>query len=575
MTIRQKALISFGAITVLAGVLIPSGWFVPLSNRTPLPPPPLSGHALVQAALFVEGLVLIWLGVRRRDLTGTGLHWSLGPQVAVEPPGERRVYGWLLAAVTLLALALRAVALDSDLWLDELTPISAYGSASAWQVAITYHSSNNHLLNTLLVKAAMAVFGEREWAIRLPAMLWGTATIPVLYWTARQALSRHASLCAALLLAVSYHHIFFSQNARGYTAYVCLSLISSVLLVKGLSENRSRVWAAYVVTAVLNFAALLISGFVFAAHIIVGGLAVFGLPSRTGERAQAFRRLFSVFAVTALLGFQLYAAVLPQMYVLMQVVYTEPTSGFSPFSLEFLAEVARGLGAGFGTGLLLGAIPLLCLAGAGYVILVRRHWVLGLALTLPCILQALLLVVQGFTFSPRFFILALPLAILVAVQAIASAAEIAARSFERAEAVSWWGRTVAVLLLSAASVAALPPYYQVPKQAYRASLAHVEAMRQPDGIVIEVHYVQAGLGYYRRRVGIAAGNTYFQARTVDALDAILAEHPGRPVWLVTTFPRALRMGVPDLDARIRRDWEVDRRFPGTIGDGDILIWRQK
>ena len=43
---------------------------------------------------------------------------------------------WLLAAVTLLALVLRVIALDSDLWLDELTPIRAYRDASAWQVML-------------------------------------------------------------------------------------------------------------------------------------------------------------------------------------------------------------------------------------------------------------------------------------------------------------------------------------------------------------------------------------------------------------------------------------------------------
>ena len=65
MTVRQKALVGFGVITVLAGVLIPREWFVPLPSRTPLPPPPLSGHALVQVALFAENVAVferVWYG---------------------------------------------------------------------------------------------------------------------------------------------------------------------------------------------------------------------------------------------------------------------------------------------------------------------------------------------------------------------------------------------------------------------------------------------------------------------------------------------------------------------------------
>ena len=552
-------------VALAAAAFIPAAWFVPLPPTQPLPPPPISGHALVRICLLIDGLVLLWLAVRERRPPRPTLRFR-------RSPGEG---GWLLVAITLLALVLRLIALNSDLWLDELTPIRAYRDASAWQVAITYRSSNNHLLNTLLVKAAIAIFGEHEWAIRLPAVLWGTATIPALYWVAREALSRHASLCAAGLLAVSYHHIFFSQNARGYSAYLFLSLVSSVLLVRGLATDSPRAWVQYVVTSVINFSVLLISGFVFAAHIIVGAIATLTRLRVAGARTVPPRRLLQVFGITAFVGFQLYAAALPQMYVLMRVVYSEATSGYSPFSMELVREVTRGLGAGFGPGLLLGAIPLVALAIVGYVILVKRHWILALALTLPLVLQAAVLLAQGLTFSPRFFILALPLAILVAVQAIVAAAEAAARMLKRDAGFARWVSTAVTVLLGAASIAALPRYYQVPKQGYRAALAYVNEAHQPKGIVIEIHYAEAGLDYYRRLTGLEGSPDYFQARTVEALDSILGAHPGRPVWLVTTFPRALRMAVPDLDARIMRDWEVDRTFKGTIGDGDIFVWKER
>ncbi len=485
---------------------------------------------------------------------------------------QRRRYVWLLAAVTLVGLVLRLVSLGSDLWLDELSPVVNSRNTTVLQVFLTRFSFNNHLLNNLLVKAAMSVFGEREWAVRLPAMLWGTATIPAMYWVSRQLLSRHASLCSALLLAVSYHHIFFSQDARGYTSYLFLSLVSSVLLVKGLRTGAPQTWTAFVLTTVLNFAALLLSGFVFAAHIIVAGLSLFRIP-QGGERSRALRRLSMVFGGTAVLGCLIYVAVVPQMLALLRPTYADPSSGFSPFSLELFRELARGIGAGFGPGWLLGAVPFLGLAAAGYVILVRRHWTLAMALTLPCLLQATFFVTLKLIFYPRMFILALPLTILVAVQAISTASDALARALKRDASLASWVRGGVVLLLCVVSVAALPRYYTTPKQPYRASLAHVESARQPDGIVIEIHYA-GGLKYYRERANVDSG-MYFQARTVETLDAIVAAHRGRPVWLVTTFPRALRSAVPDLDARIKRDWEIDRTFRGTVGDGDISVWRPK
>lgn len=475
----------------------------------------------------------------------------------------------------MLGLVLRAMALGSDLWLDEITPIFDYLHASPWQIVISYLGSNNHLLNTLLEKLSVSVFGEREWAIRLPAMVFGTVTIPALYWVARQALDRQSSLAAALLLSVSYHHIFFSQNARGYSAYLLFSLVSSVLLVKGLTRDTGRVWAAYVAAMLLNFSSLLLAGFVFAGHIVVGGLAVLVIRRQGGYWLATLRRLLGVFSLTAFLGFQLYAAVLPQMYVYAKVVYRNAGSGFSPFSKELFAEIARGLGAGFGTGLLFGAVPFLALAAAGYVILLRQNWLLTLALTLPCILQAALLLAQGFSFSPRFFILALPLAVLVVVQCLSSGSEAVARALSRGGRFGWWCRTSAVALLCLVSAAALPRYYSVPKQPYRAALEFVEQARRPDGIVIVIHVAETGFRFYGQRAHIREGTDYFYARSADVVDAILAANPGRPSLLVTTFRRALRSDVPDLDKRIARDWRIEQEFPATIGDGEIAVWRER
>lgn len=567
-----------GTVLIAIGLSLPEAWFVPLPPREALPPPAISGVLLLRLSLIIEGVALLWFGLARPHVVpGDPGHDRL---VAVhvdddtDAPERRRAYAWLLACVTAIGLGLRLISLDSDLWLDELTPILDYGHASAWQVAISYISSNNHLLNTLLEKLSMATFGEREWAIRLPAVIWGAATVPVLYWIARQAAPRYVSLSAALLLATSYHHIFFSQNARGYSGYLFFSLLASGLLVKGLRHDRTSTWALYVVATVLNVATILISAFVFAAHAVVAGMAVLRVKHENAPWVPLLKRLLVVFTLSAVLGFQLYAVVLPQMYVYMRVVYSDPSTGFSPFSREMLAELARGLSSGFATGLLFGTVPFIAIAGAGYVVLWKRNWMLAAGLTLPLILQAALLVGRSLTFSPRFFILALPLAMLVGALGIDHAAWLGARLLGRDARVGRRVTGVFVTLLTVISLASLPRYYSVPKQAYRSSLAYVESLRRPAGIVIVIQLAESGVRYYGPRYGIQNGREYFYVRTVDALDRVLVEYAGRPTWLIITLPRALRLTVPDLDARIRRDWVVDRTFPGTIGDGDITVWRE-
>ncbi len=575
MSGAHKWLAWAGVGATLLAIALPEAWYDPLPQREALPPPPFSGLMLLRIAIALQAALLLWFGLRRWGFVPAQARDSLQPRPApqAEDRTPRRIW-WLLGGITLLGLGLRVIAIDNDLWLDELSPMLDYRRASVWQVFISYISSNNHLLYTVLEKLSVLVFGEREWALRLPAVVFGTATIPVLYWVARKLMPRYASLGAALLLAVSYHHILFSQNARGYTAYVLFSLLATGWLVDGLQRDRGRTWVLYVASMAMNFASVLISGFVFFSHLLVAGAALWQVRLRGGSPAPLFRRLIGVFTITGLLGFLLYAAVLPQVYVYTVFVYADPSAGFSPFSREFVAEIARGLSAGFGPGLLLGAIPFLAIAGIGYVVLLRRNWALILALTFPGIIQAALLAIRGLAFSPRFFILALPLAVLVAVQGVIFIAELGARVLRRDASFSVRVTVLLTVVLSAVSLSALPHYYATPKQAYRSSIEYVEAARQPDELVIVIHIAELGYRYYGERYHLREGKDYFYVRSVAALDDVLAQNPGRRAWLVTTFPRALRLSLPDLDARIRRDWVAVREFPATIGDGALTVWRQ-
>src|SRR5262249_39582145 len=160
-----------------------------------------------------------------------------------------------------------------------------------------------------------------------------------------------------------------------YTAYLLFSLLASGLLARGLQEDRARDWALYVVAMLLNFASLLNSGFVLAAHLMVGAAALFIIKVRGGSPLPMLRRLRAVFTLLALLGFQLYAVILPEAYAISRVVYTDPAVGFSPFTLEFIKELARGLSAGLGAGmsigLILGGLLFLAIAGAGFLTVFR------------------------------------------------------------------------------------------------------------------------------------------------------------------------------------------------------------
>jgi hypothetical protein len=567
---RRVFLFVAGILLLLVAWRLPTAWYDTLPRAPGTPPLPFRGVELLRLTFLFEALVFFWLAARNWTFKPIPLSERLTLPLRNDAPEDLSRSSALiaLAIVTLVALLLRTYHLGSDLWLDEITPIVDYGHMPFVQVIGSYLRTNNHLLNTLLIKLMIGLFGEREWAVRLPAMLFGVATVPALYWLARLALSRWASVAAAAVLAVSYHHILFSQNARGYSAYVFFAVLTAGLLIRCLTDDRLWRWAAYAIAMLFGFASLAHMAFVFASHAIIGGVAVVMIRKRGGSGLPLLRRLAVVLGIAGFLSFQLYSAPLPEMYAVITHLYVTGGTGYSPGSAEFLREIVRGVSAGFG-----GIAPTLVVAlagAAGLAILFRLSWLLTLALALPPILTALFLAVRGLSFSPRFFLLLLPLGILT----VLAAAEMSWTRLRTAGHTTHPRRAAIVgVLLVVVSVLTLPHYYSVPKQSYRSAIAYLERIRQPEERVVVVYAAEGGFRYYTRRPTVHDPVAYHYARTLATFDSLTAAP--RSAIVVTTLPHVLRGDLPALAAEIDRDWAPVRIFPATIGGGEITVWKRK
>src|SRR5215471_7282575 len=256
--------IGFGLLLILLGGFLPTGWYDSLpKSREQLPDPPMSGAILVRLCFVRAGMM-------------GGFRLSLPERDCVRLPEPVPSLGddlshpmRFVACATAVAAVLRFHAIGSDLWLDEITTVLDYEHVSPLHVVAAYVSSNNHLLNTLLIKAMIGVAGNVEWAIRLPAVLAGIACVPAQYYLARVALARRESVLGAFLLAVSYHHIFFSQNARGYTGYLLWSMLGTALFLRAFSKGSTRYWLLYILCMFLGMATMLYTAFVVIGHMLV------------------------------------------------------------------------------------------------------------------------------------------------------------------------------------------------------------------------------------------------------------------------------------------------------------------
>ncbi|MBA3633571.1 MAG: glycosyltransferase family 39 protein [Acidobacteria bacterium] len=586
----RKIFLILAIIFILTGVFLPRDWYdvVPKSeidltwikhhdepNASPQKLPPIKGVTLLQISFVIEGLVFLWFGLKRCTYT----RLSADQLLLITTEENKNDFGttsfWLITAITVLALVLRLFRLDSELWLDEITPIFFYSPMPTLHVLTGFASANNHLLNTLLMKLAIAFFGEQEWAVRLPAAIFGVATIPVFYWLSRLILTQRSSICATLLLAVSYHHIFYSQNSRGYTMQMFFTILASWLFLKGLQKDCLKIWILYVAAMFFNMATILNSSFVIAAHLLVGAAALVIIKQRGDSPVPLLYRLIAVFGIITLLVFQLYATFIPQAYIYTQQIYSIPGNGFSPFSMEFATEMIRGISAGFGTSLIFLVFPFAAIVAAvGLVASLKRNWALTALLVLPFILTFAYLLINRLNIAPRFLLLVFPFAILVMIQGIDSVFQlIADKVSQKPNTLAAKLATAMVLLGCVVSLASLRRYYAVPKQPYRTSLAFIEARRQPGEIIIAIHHIENGYRFYAEEFNLIEDVDLFYVRSVEKLDSVLSKHGERGVYLVTTFQRSLRFTVPDLEAQIARDWEEVQVFPATLGDAEVRIWR--
>ena len=168
----------------------------------------------------------------------------------------------VVGALLLIALALRLYRLDTELWLDELLLRVRYAPIEIRQLLSTYDSQNHQPLYSILANLSFMAAGGTDWSVRLPAVLFGVASLGAMWWFGRRVTSKHEALLGVFLLTVSYHHVWFSQNARGYTTMMFLVVVATGLfrnLLEGSSHPRLYVWGYAICMALATYTHLTVA----------------------------------------------------------------------------------------------------------------------------------------------------------------------------------------------------------------------------------------------------------------------------------------------------------------------------
>ena len=296
-----------GSALALVGALVPPARLLSAlgASNTEL------GVALRQGAvLFKLGLVVLgFCIVAMRSVGGSPRPHGRREPSSVDGAG----WAWAVLSATLVACALLCFhRLDDGLWFDEIVTYIRYVHLPFGQILSNYDEENQHILFSLLAHAACVLFGDGTWALRLPAVLFGVASVWALFLVGRLVGSRREALLASTLMAFSYQLVWFSQNARGYTGLLFLTLLSSWFFVRALREGRPHLWLLYAVCIALGMYIHMTMLFVFVGHFLQYVVACF--TQRHTAWPQRWTALLCGFGFGALLAFQLYALVLPQVF---------------------------------------------------------------------------------------------------------------------------------------------------------------------------------------------------------------------------------------------------------------------
>jgi hypothetical protein len=155
------------------------------------------------------------------------------PQPAVRPAPDP-VTALILACALVLA-GLRFFHLGQwSLWIDEALTVADYHLLATNQASGNY----NPWAYLLTGRLAEVLDGCSDpFSLRLASALAGVLSIPLTAWALRPLGGCRPAALAALIVALSSWHLYWSHTARFYTLALCLSLLGAGVFLRGLRRS--------------------------------------------------------------------------------------------------------------------------------------------------------------------------------------------------------------------------------------------------------------------------------------------------------------------------------------------------
>ncbi len=153
----------------------------------------------------------------------------------------------------------------------------------------------------LMLRGWVGLFGQTVTSLRLFSVALSVLLIPAVYWLCRELFpGTWVGGVAMALVAQSPFHLLYAQEARPYSLWTLLIVLSSATLVRALRQQTVGAWALYSLTFAMGLYCHLLHGLVIIAHGLCIAWREWGQWSSSLRRG-ALRRYLGASLIGALL----------------------------------------------------------------------------------------------------------------------------------------------------------------------------------------------------------------------------------------------------------------------------------
>lgn len=148
---------------------------------------------------------------------------------------------FLVILLTLIGFALRVYRVDFlTLWVDEYIHVMRARDFLIYGTGLL-EGENNGVVLTYYITAFFKLFQIDEFWARFPSVVFGTMSIPLIFYLGRSLINSQVGFIAAFLATISWYSIFWSRMARNYASFefaFLLLLIASWKLFELKNESK-------------------------------------------------------------------------------------------------------------------------------------------------------------------------------------------------------------------------------------------------------------------------------------------------------------------------------------------------